>query len=127
MTTKTDARTELADKIAELADTPELVVDEFALDPIADALLIAQITEGNLLKKEAGRIKRKRDKINAAVREGLKSKGHTILTVNDEPVVELTINVKKTTTDWEMLARLAPVAFAKSTTTTFDGETLNYK
>lgn len=128
MATKTDARTDLANKIAEVADAETtLVVDEYALDPIEDAVLIAQIAEGNRLKREAGRIKRERAKINAKVRAGIEAKGHTILTVSGEPVTELLTGVQRTTWDYDLLERLAPVAVAKSRTVTHDGETLLFK
>ena len=126
MTVTTDPRVALAEAIATLADSETLVVEEYNLDPIADAVLIAQIEEGNRLKREEGRIKRQREKINAAVKDGLKATGHTILVAGGEPVAELLQNVPTTVVDHELLKRLAPVAYEKATTVKH-GERLLYK
>ena len=128
MTITQDARKALAESIADVAENEiVLVTEEYALDPIEDAELIALIAEGNRLKREEGRVKRQREKINAKVKEGLKAKHHTILTVSDEPVVELLTGAKKTEWDYDRLERLAPVAVAKCRTVTYEGETLLYK
>lgn len=126
MTVTTDPRVALAEAIAKVADEPTLVAEEYALHPIFDAMLIAQIEEGNRLKREEGRLKRQREKINAAVKAGLKATGHTILVADGEPVAELLVDVPTTSIDHELLKRLAPVAYAKATEVKH-GERLLYK
>lgn len=123
-----DARKALAEAIAKVADDEKvLVTEEYALDPINDASLIALIAEGKRLKREAGRVKRLRDKINAQVREGLEATNHTILVIDDEPAVELLTGVQESDIDWDLLERLAPVALSKARTITHTGTRLTYK
>lgn len=126
MTVTTDPRVALAEAIAEIVDASFLIAEEYVLDPTADAVLIAQIEEGNRLKREEGRLKRQREKINAAVKAGLKATGHTILVADGEPVAELLVDVPTTSIDHELLKRLAPVAYAKATEVKH-GERLLYK
>lgn len=126
MTVITDPRTALAQAIAAVADAETLVKEEYDLHPIEDAKLIALIEEGIRLKREEGRLKRERAKINEQVKAGLKATGRTILTVADEPVVELLTDVPSSTLDHELLKRLAPVAYEKALTVKY-GERLLYK
>ncbi len=129
MSVTTDSRTALAEAVAAVAESESetaLVEGEIALDPIEDARLIALIEEGIRLKREEGRVKRQREKINAQVKAAVHEKGHTILTVADEPVVELLTGVPSSKVDHDLLQRLAPVAYAKALTVT-EGERLTYK
>jgi len=129
--TTTDARTALAEAIAQVAEAETVIADlsdeDLDLDPIEDAVLIAKIRQAQAWTKEAGALKRKREKAAREIKAAIHEKGHKVLCIDGLPAAALTTGVQKTDWDYDLLERLAPVAVAKSRTITHTGEQLNFK
>ena len=128
MTVITNPRVALAEAVADLVDNaPVLVDDQIDLDPVADAMLIAQIELGNRLKREQAQIERERKTLAEQIKNGIRAKGHAVVAVNGEQIAHLQTGVQQTVFDKALMQRLAPVAFDKATTVTHDGERLLFK